>query len=382
MDAAALNPVALYVHLFGSALFCLVFLYLRRESGILYLGYWGLAWALETAGMLSAVCYSLSRAAGWLYPWAFFEFAFALALVSAAQAETRPEVVQPRSRFRLLLGFPLFLVLVYALGIQSSFSGYRALHSLVLAGFYACTYWLAPSMDGIGRRLFRIILLLLSVASVHHAAAYFYMHVSGNVPLWAPYVQYLGLFDFGLQSVLAFAAMSMWIGHLNHRVRSLSDELSRVQKEKSRSLELDDLSGVLNHAALSKRMERNEGFVGTVAVCDLDNFKQVNDRYGHLVGDEVLRNIGHLLRSSIRQQDEAFRWGGDEFVIVFYDENLPMVQSRMQQVEERLRLFQVRGYGLLPISLSWGAAEAAGRGLRETLDAADQQMYTSKRARR
>ena len=57
-----------------------------------------------------------------------------------------------------------------------------------------------------------------------------------------------------------------------------------------------------------------------MTVCDMDNFKDVNDRYGHLVGDEILRNIGNLLQSSIRHEDEAFRWGGDEFVILFHNQ--------------------------------------------------------------
>src|SRR5215471_13009517 len=60
----------------------------------------------------------------------------------------------------------------------------------------------------------------------------------------------------------------------------------------------------------------------------MDNFKDVNDRYGHLVGDETLRNIGHLLRSSIRAEDEAFRWGGDEFVILFHNQNQEVARNR------------------------------------------------------
>ena len=77
-------------------------------------------------------------------------------------------------------------------------------------------------------------------------------------------------------------------------------------------LDIDRLTGLLNQAAPARRMESGEPFTGVVAVCDMDNFKSINDQYGHLVGDEILRNIGHLLRSSVRQQDEAFRWGGDE----------------------------------------------------------------------
>jgi diguanylate cyclase (GGDEF)-like protein len=113
----------------------------------------------------------------------------------------------------------------------------------------------------------------------------------------------------------------------------------------------------------------------------MDNFKDINDRYGHLVGDEILRNIGNLLQSSIRHEDEAFRWGGDEFVILFRNQRTDVAVRRMTDIESRLRGFRVRGLGILPIRFSWGTAETAGRTLRDALDEADRNMYILKRAR-
>jgi two-component system cell cycle response regulator len=113
----------------------------------------------------------------------------------------------------------------------------------------------------------------------------------------------------------------------------------------------------------------------------MDNFKDVNDRYGHLVGDEILRNIGNLLQTSIRHEDEAFRWGGDEFVILFRGQRVEVAARRMADLEHRLRDFRVRGLGMLPITFSWGTADTEGRGLREAVDEADRNMYILKRAR-
>jgi diguanylate cyclase (GGDEF)-like protein len=158
-------------------------------------------------------------------------------------------------------------------------------------------------------------------------------------------------------------------------------ELARLRRERAQSRDLDHLTGLLNQAALTRRIEEVEGLDGVVAVCDMDNFKDINDRYGHLVGDEILRNIGHLLQASIRQSDEAFRWGGDEFVVLFHNQVGEIARRRMTDIEGRLREFQVRGLGVLPITFSWGTAEAAGRSLREALDEADRNMYTLKRLR-
>ena len=113
----------------------------------------------------------------------------------------------------------------------------------------------------------------------------------------------------------------------------------------------------------------------------MDNFKDVNESYGHLVGDEILRNVGHLLQGSIRQEDEAFRWGGDEFVVLFQNQRSEVAGKRMAEIETRLRSFRVRGVGTLPISFSWGTAEGSGRSLRTALEEADRAMYVCKRER-
>jgi diguanylate cyclase (GGDEF)-like protein len=123
----------------------------------------------------------------------------------------------------------------------------------------------------------------------------------------------------------------------------------------------------------------DEPFTGVVAVCDLDYFKDINDRFGHLVGDEVLRSVGNLIRGSIRTEDDAFRWGGDEFVIVFRHQQLDLARGRMAVLEERLQTFRIRGHGQFPLGLSWGSAEGDHRILRPVLEEADLQMYTQKR---
>jgi diguanylate cyclase (GGDEF)-like protein len=175
--------------------------------------------------------------------------------------------------------------------------------------------------------------------------------------------------------------MAMWNESQIDRIRQLAGEVDYLRRESHQRLDLDHLTGLLNQAALSRRVDQPAPFDGVVAVCDMDNFKDVNDRYGHLVGDEILRNIGNLLRSSIRHEDEAFRWGGDEFVILFHNQRTEVANKRMQDISARLLEFRVRGYGVLPITFSWGTAEAGGRLLREALDEADQSMYALKRGK-
>jgi len=222
---------------------------------------------------------------------------------------------------------------------------------------------------------------MLAVVFVEHAGILIYFYRHGNGPAWVSYLHYENYYDFVLHCVLAFAAMAMWSEGQIDRIREISAELDHTRREASQARDLDGLTGLLNRSALDRRLALPDQFPGIVAVCDMDNFSDINDRYGHLMGDEILRNIGKLLQASIRHEDEAYRWGGDEFVILFHNQQEEVGRKRMTEIEARLREFRVRGSGMLPISFSWGIASSYSRPLRDALDEADRNMYSRKRVR-
>ncbi len=115
---------------------------------------------------------------------------------------------------------------------------------------------------------------------------------------------------------------------------------ANVQAGLARAARTDPLTGCLNHAALHdglaceiERAERTPGATLALVLIDLDRFKEVNDEHGHLVGDEVLRRVGHALRTTARPYDLEARHGGDEFALVAIDADedqareMPVVRS-------------------------------------------------------
>ena len=372
---------AFYIQEIGALLFGMVFLFLYRQSKAVYFGLWTVAWVLRFLAAIFGYQLLRTEQTGWLAPYATFEFAFVIVLISAARAGfASAEVKDWRTVLRLIAILPMFVALVWAVGRLAGLEAYQTTHAVVLGFVYLYNFF-ALRRQGLGSRVFRFSLLLLAVAFLEHAVIFVYLYHTGRAPVWANYLHQETYYDFVLHCVLAFAAMAMWSESQIDRIREVESELDHVRRETRQTLDLDRLTGLLNQAALSRRIDEAVDFGGVVAVCDMDNFKDVNDRFGHLVGNEILRNIGNLLQASIRHEDEAFRWGGDEFVILFHNQRGDVARKRMADIEQRLRDFRVRGLGIMPMSFSWGTAEAWGRTLRDALDEADRNMYALKRSR-
>jgi diguanylate cyclase (GGDEF)-like protein len=368
------DATALLLQPAGALLFGMVFLFLWRQSRVVYFGLWSIAWLLRLVAAIFVY-------ANWMGPYAVFEFSFAILLVAAARAGFGSEIKDWRTVLRPMAIPAILAALVCALGFLSRPEAYGVSHAAVLCFAYFYNFATLRRNEGMGGRIFRFSLLALAAALLGHATSFLYLYHAGNAPEWARYLHRETYYDFALHCVLAFSAMAMWSETQTGRIRELQSELDQLRRETRRNTDLDRLTGLRNQAALARRVEGGAEYPGVIAVCDMDNFKDINDRYGHLVGDEILRHIGNLLQASIRQEDEAYRWGGDEFVILFLNQFPEVAAKRMAELESRLQAFRVRGFGTLPISVSWGTADGRGRPLRDALDEADRSMYAVKRSR-
>jgi len=119
----------------------------------------------------------------------------------------------------------------------------------------------------------------------------------------------------------------------------------------------------------------------TVAVCDVDNFKLINDERGHLEGNRVLRILGEAMRSRCREYDYVARMGGDEFVLVFsglHREFAPMRLANLKRdIEEDVR--SKTGFDLV-LSFGWACFPNDGRDAEDLLSVADREMYRAKQS--
>jgi diguanylate cyclase (GGDEF)-like protein len=162
-------------------------------------------------------------------------------------------------------------------------------------------------------------------------------------------------------ALIVWLALSLVVLFLMVYVRAQRVGLRREGEDARRQARLDPLTGLPNRRAFDEDLQhaiwraKAGGHTLSVVVCDLNDFKDFNDRYGHLEGDTVLKVVAESFRGALRGLDRAYRWGGDEFAVI-----LPQADEvGAELVAERVRaaVAQNRGPNGDPLGMSTGVAE-------------------------
>ena len=166
---------------------------------------------------------------------------------------------------------------------------------------------------------------------------------------------------------------------------AMSIENSRLYAEAEEKARVDEITGLLNRRSLDELMateiNRHSRYGGVLSliILDLDGFKAFNDNYGHPAGDKLLKEIGNVLKAAIRNTDQAFRYGGDEFAVLL--PNTPI--NATSQVADRIRrqIPRKTKSGHIAITASLGLASWPADGITpvEIVAAADTALYRAKR---
>jgi len=149
----------------------------------------------------------------------------------------------------------------------------------------------------------------------------------------------------------------------------------------------DPLTGLLNRRFFEEALQKEVAHAGrknqpfTILILDIDEFKWVNDTYGHAAGDAVLEALGNFMSRQTRKDDLAVRLGGEEFLILMTDMNLDQGVKRAEEIRSQIEDLKIEFEGaLIQVTVSIGAAEypSSSTSMRDVMRKADQAMYRAK----
>ncbi len=180
-----------------------------------------------------------------------------------------------------------------------------------------------------------------------------------------------------------------------HTLAVSANSYRLVRRVQAQNVKLDELARLDALTGLDSRghwqaqaeallaRHRSEGEPVSLMLVDIDRFKEINDRYGHATGDDVLRGIAALVRGAVPAGSHAGRLGGDEFAVAM-PASAHDAGAMAQCLRDAVASLTFPRFPALGCSVSIGVADApaAGFDLREWLDAADRAMYADKEARR
>ncbi len=216
---------------------------------------------------------------------------------------------------------------------------------------------------------------------------------------------YLSPLMLGAAAVLFVAMIPalLWIGgrhqarrnllleaKVAERTRQLNEQQVLLKSERDKLAHLsnhDDLTGLPNRRQGNQRLReawqrsREHETPLSLALLDVDHFKQINDRFGHDAGDQVLVEIASLIQSSLRPEDTVARWGGEEFMVIFPDTGLGDAAAVCHRINDCIGSHDWSdGDRSLEVSLSAGVTASRGQHGPETLlTRADRLLYEAKR---
>ncbi len=202
------------------------------------------------------------------------------------------------------------------------------------------------------------------------------------------FIVYAGGFVVLLLMVLRQFLAVYEVNRLQREVRRRNRSLNALNDQLAQLATTDALTGLPNHCALVKQLNteltraRAQQSVYSLLFIDIDNFKSVNDRYGHLVGDEVLRQFGALVESMLRPIDYLGRWGGEEFVVFLAGAGARNAHAIAERIRLRVEQHQFAvddEFLHLTCSLGIATYPAEAREQETLLMLADSAMYAAKR---
>ncbi len=185
----------------------------------------------------------------------------------------------------------------------------------------------------------------------------------------------------------ALTALTALLDSSRHRTQQLLEQLTG---ELEKNASTDALTGLANRREAYRaihdleRRSRDLHSKYVILIGDLDNFKLINDTYGHAFGDRILQDVAKILRDNTRTGDIVVRWGGEEFLLLLPNSDVRGGSLLAEKLRHRVEILSRRYVQPVRVSISFGVVEGNSRGSphNQLLAEADKRMYRAKNSGR
>lgn len=281
-----------------------------------------------------------------------------------------PALIEPQ-----MMGGIVFMAWGYLIGGPGRPIALLVLFVILMFGLFTVTV----------RQMVRVSIAVLAVFGGAFLAV-------GILEQGTPFMAEMQILYFGMLVVILISAyllvkqLALMRARAFHSKRELAEALAKLQGQVIH----DELTGLFNRRhmqhllSIERARAGRSGHPWCVGMLDLDHFKEVNDRYGHRVGDEVLCATAQAISEGLREADQVARWGGEEFLVLLPDtdcEGAMQVLDRIRQALARKQISQT--VPALRVTFSAGlTVYIDDEPLPQTVDRADQALYMAKLAGR
>ena len=237
-------------------------------------------------------------------------------------------------------------------------------------GMIAAIFYLTPDFK-VPRLIMQVFGLIMAIVTIIAGRWHFVVFPS-TLDRVIGYDLYIIIFNICITSLMLIFATHLY-----------TYELRKAQVEADFNVNHDYLTGLYNrryfHQFIKLPGMADKPYI--VVMGDIDNFKKINDVYGHDIGDEVLENISRCFQKSVRKTDMAVRWGGEEFLIFFPNTTMDKACMIMERIQNSIRsLFIPTKKGDLSVTMTFGVADKKNyRNYEDVIQVADLRMYYRKR---
>lgn len=293
-------------------------------------------------------------------------------------------VVTPREKYQLIFIATVVeietnsVLCSIALGSYCQFMLYTL--ALIPGAFYLANTW--SGKNKAGRRSDIPVLITVSIVFLYVIVDIIQTFVP---PIYQGkyYSVMKGVYHYlniGIATVLLLIFSVLFALEVRHIQKMLTDENSRLGEIASK----DPLTKALNRRSMcnfiNSETERNENAQFCIIMIDIDDFKKINDTYGHDTGDQVLVEAAEIMRQSVREGDFVCRWGGEEFLLMIHgsSEDTYEVAERIRNcIAEHDFLYESMKFH---VTMTLGISEYQhGLQIRTLVDTADQKLYYGKK---